>query len=107
MRPDVVLFGETPHGLDWILPYLDEVDIFIAVGTSGTVYPAADFVKMATAAGAPIRILVNKEAPIASRFGYPMMDEESHSFNVVRLGNATSVLPMVLKEVGKLIDNIH
>ena len=106
VRPDVVLFGETPHGLDWILPYLDEVDIFIAVGTSGTVYPAADFVRMATAAGAPIRILVNKEAPITSDFEYPMMDEESSSFNVIRLGDATTVLPMVLKEVGKLIENL-
>ena len=61
---------------------------------------------MATAAGAPVRILVNKEAPIASEFDYPMMDEESSLFNVVRLGNATTVLPMVLKEVGKLIENL-
>lgn len=106
VRPDVVLFGETPHGLGWILPYLEEVDIFIAVGTSGTVYPAADFVRMATSFGTPIRIFVNKEKPIDSEFSFPMQEDINLSFNVVRLGDATKILPLVLKEVGKLINNI-
>lgn len=106
VRPDVVLFGETPHGLDWIMPYLKEVDVFIAIGTSGTVYPAADFVRMAAAAGAPIRMLLNKEAPREMEFNYSMMDEEYGPYNYIRLGSATHIVPMVLKEVGKLIENV-
>lgn len=106
VRPDVVLFGETPHGLDWIMPYLKEVDIFIAIGTSGTVYPAADFVTIAASAGAPIRMLLNKEAPREMQFNYSMMDEGYGPFNYIRLGKATGIVPMVLKEVGQLIENI-
>ncbi len=106
VRPDVVLFGETPHGLDWIMPYLKEVDIFIAIGTSGTVYPAADFVTMAAAAGAPIRMLLNKEAPDEMAFNCAMMDEECGPYNYIRLGSATGIVPMVLKEVGQLIENV-
>ena len=106
VRPDVVLFGETPHGLDWIMPYLKEVDIFIAIGTSGTVYPAADFVTIAASAGAPIRMLLNKEAPREMQFNCSMMDEGYGPFNYIRLGKATGIVPMVLKEVGQLIENI-
>ncbi len=106
VRPDVVLFGETPHGLDWIMPYLKQVDVFIAIGTSGTVYPAADFVRMTAAAGAPIRMLLNKEAPREMEFNYSMMDEEYGPYNYIRLGSATHIVPMVLKEVGKLIENV-
>ena len=106
VRPDVVLFGETPHGLDWIMPYLKEVGIFIAIGTSGTVYPAADFVTIAASAGAPIRMLLNKEAPREMQFNYSMMDEGYGPFNYIRLGKATGIVPMVLKEVGQLIENI-
>ena len=107
VRPDVVLFGETPHGLDWIMPYLKQVDIFIAIGTSGTVYPAADFVQMAAAAGAPIRMLLNKEAPREMDLKYSMMDEGYGPYNYIRLGNATAIVPMVLKEVGQLIENVR
>lgn len=106
VRPDVVLFGETPHGLDWIMPYLKEVDIFIAIGTSGTVYPAADFVTMAAAAGAPIRMLLNKEPPEEMAFNCAMMDEECGPYNYIRLGSATGIVPMVLKEVEQLIENV-
>jgi NAD-dependent deacetylase len=43
MRPDVVWFGEMPYHLDSIEPLLDRANIFIAVGTSGTVMPASLF----------------------------------------------------------------
>ena len=45
VRPNVVLFGEIPYGMDWIPSYLKKACVFISVGTSGTVYPAADFVR--------------------------------------------------------------
>ncbi len=47
LRPDVVWFGETPYGLDVIETALAAADLFVAVGTSGAVYPAAGYVEMA------------------------------------------------------------
>lgn len=44
VRPHVVWFGEVPHGLDEISAYLGECDLFLSIGTSGHVYPAAGFV---------------------------------------------------------------
>jgi NAD-dependent deacetylase len=52
LRPHVVWFGEMPLGLDQIYAALEHVDLFVAIGTSGTVYPAAGFVQEAKAAGA-------------------------------------------------------
>jgi NAD-dependent deacetylase len=52
LRPHVVWFGEMPLGLDQIYRALEDVDLFVAVGTSGTVYPAASFVQEAKAVGA-------------------------------------------------------
>lgn len=52
LRPDIVWFGEYPHGMDDIHEALSEVDVFAAIGTSGVVYPAAGFVDYAHASGA-------------------------------------------------------
>ena len=52
MRPDIVLFGEAARQLTRIDQALETCDLFVAIGTSGTVYPASDFVKRAKAAGA-------------------------------------------------------
>ena len=52
LRPHVVWFGEMPLGLDQIYRAMDRVDLFIAIGTSGTVYPAAGFVQEAKKLGA-------------------------------------------------------
>lgn len=51
-RPDVVWFGEMPHGLDQIDGRLRRADVFAAIGTSGQVYPAAGFALEARGAGA-------------------------------------------------------
>ena len=51
LRPDVVWFGEMPLHLDEIYAALAEADLFAAVGTSGSVYPAAGFVAEARANG--------------------------------------------------------
>ena len=53
MRPDVVWFGEMPLGMDTIEAALARADRFVAIGTSGAVYPAAGFVQEARAAGIP------------------------------------------------------
>lgn len=52
MRPDVVWFGETPYYMDRIAQQLAACDLFISIGTSGNVYPAAGFVALARDAGA-------------------------------------------------------
>lgn len=52
LRPHVVWFGEMPLGLDTIYEAIVACDLFIAIGTSGTVYPVAGFVAEARAAGA-------------------------------------------------------
>jgi NAD-dependent deacetylase len=47
LRPDVVWFGEMPVGLDVIEAALAGADLFVAIGTSGAVYPAAGYVGLA------------------------------------------------------------
>lgn len=47
LRPDVVWFGEIPYHMDRIDRALRQCDLFVAIGTSGVVYPAAGFVQLA------------------------------------------------------------
>ncbi|HZH52201.1 MAG TPA: NAD-dependent deacylase [Microvirga sp.] len=51
LRPHVVWFGEMPLLMDTIYDALLAADLFVAIGTSGSVYPAAGFVSEARAAG--------------------------------------------------------
>lgn len=51
LRPHVVWFGEVPFGLDGIFAALEEADLFVAIGTSGSVYPAAGLVARARELG--------------------------------------------------------
>ncbi len=62
LRPHVVWFGEMPLGMDNIHQALDNCDLFIAIGTSGTVYPAAGFVDIANHHGAQT-VEVNLQVP--------------------------------------------
>jgi NAD-dependent deacetylase len=52
LRPDVVWFGEMPHEMDRIFEALERCELFVSVGTSGAVYPAAGFVQAARRYGA-------------------------------------------------------
>jgi len=52
LRPDVVWFGELPYQMERIYRALLRCDLFISIGTSGTVYPAATFVEEALRVGA-------------------------------------------------------
>jgi NAD-dependent deacetylase len=52
LRPDVVWFGEMPYHMERIALELMQADLFISIGTSGNVYPAAGFVAEARANGA-------------------------------------------------------
>ena len=52
MRPDIVFFGEMPYEMDRIDRALARADLFVSIGTSGAVYPAAGFVQTARYHGA-------------------------------------------------------
>ncbi|MFA0811521.1 Sir2 family NAD+-dependent deacetylase [Microbulbifer epialgicus] len=52
LRPHVVWFGEMPLQMDTIYEALSQCAMFISIGTSGNVYPAAGFVECANQAGA-------------------------------------------------------
>lgn len=72
LRPDIVWFGEMPYHMPDIYRALGEADLFLSIGTSGTVYPAADFVREARQAGA-VTVELNLEA---SRKGHGLFDLE-------------------------------
>lgn len=52
LRPHVVWFGEMPFHLEVVGSALHRADLFVSIGTSGRVYPAAGFVEMAAEGGA-------------------------------------------------------
>lgn len=58
LRPHIVWFGEQPFHLEEIQSALRRATVFLAIGTSGTVYPAAQFVNWARQAGA-LTFLIN------------------------------------------------
>jgi NAD-dependent deacetylase len=80
-RPDVVWFGEMPYLMDQIFDRLQAADLFVSIGTSGNVYPAAGFVAEAANAGA-CTLELNLEPSTGSR-----------SFDEVRLGPASRIVP--------------
>ena len=52
VRPDIVWFGEMPYAMEAIDAALFHADLFVSIGTSGAVYPAAGFVQTAKYRGA-------------------------------------------------------
>ena len=52
VRPDIVWFGEMPYEMEAIEAALRACDLFVSIGTSGAVYPAAGFVQTAKYVGA-------------------------------------------------------
>ncbi|WP_126979378.1 NAD-dependent deacylase [Frigidibacter oleivorans] len=80
-RPDIVWFGEIPYRMDEIWDALAEADLFVSIGTSGQVYPAAAFAQTAARAGA--RTLELNLDPSAL----------SHEFDEARHGPATQLVP--------------
>lgn len=87
LRPDIVLFNEMPYHMDEIYAALTDCDLFIAVGTSGFVYPAAGFVDIASHAGA-----TTIEVNLAET-------ERSPAFQEKRTGPAGRTLPALVEEL--------
>ena len=67
LRPDIVWFGEMPYFLDEINKILSKTDYFLVIGTSGVVYPAAQFLYIAKNYGAHT-IGINLEEPSNMQF---------------------------------------
>jgi NAD-dependent deacetylase len=66
MRPDIVWFGEMLYGMDEIYDAVEQADIFVAIGTSGIVYPAAGLARAARANGRGCRTIEINPKPTGS-----------------------------------------
>lgn len=79
LRPHVVWFGEMPLGLDRVYHALSHCDLFVAIGTSGTVYPAAGFVDMASQGHAKTLEVNIEPTKVGSHFQYSLMGKASET----------------------------
>jgi NAD-dependent deacetylase len=87
LRPDIVWFGEMPYRMDDIYDALRNADLFVSIGTSGAVYPAAGLVRNARERGART-LELNLERSQGSAW-----------FDETRLGPATEVVPQWVEEM--------
>jgi len=87
LRPDVVWFGEMPYRMEEIYEALGRCHLFLSIGTSGTVYPAAGFVMEARNAGAH-----TVELNLEPSQGASMFAQAIH-------GPATKVVPAFVDEL--------
>jgi NAD-dependent deacetylase len=87
LRPHVVWFGEMPLFMEEIYAAVGEADLFVAIGTSGAVYPAAGLVTEARQAGARTCEL-NLEP-----------SDNAYAFDERRYGPATTIVPAWVDEV--------
>ena len=87
LRPDVVWFGEMPYRMNEIDAALRRADLFVSIGTSGAVYPAAGYVRIARDLGAAT-LELNLERSQGSRW-----------FAETRLGAAGEVVPLWVDEI--------
>ena len=81
VRPDIVWFGEMPYEMDRIEDALRRCDVFLSIGTSGAVYPAAGFVQTARYCGAHT-LEINLEPSQGSIY-----------FHESRMGKASELVP--------------
>jgi NAD-dependent deacetylase len=87
LRPDVVWFGEMPYRMDEIDAALRTCDLFVSIGTSGAVYPAAGYVQTARYVGA--RTLELNLEP----------SQGSIMFHESRMGKASDLVPAWVDEI--------
>ncbi|KMS54338.1 NAD-dependent deacetylase [Novosphingobium barchaimii LL02] len=87
LRPDIVWFGEMPYRMDEIFEALHEADLFVSIGTSGAVYPAAGFVRNARELGA-----ATLELNLEPSQGTGWFDEARH-------GPATQIVSQWVEEM--------
>ena len=87
LRPDIVWFGEMPYRMDEIDTALSRADLFVSIGTSGAVYPAAGYVRTARHYGAQT-LELNLDPSQGSVF-----------FDQSRMGRASDLVPAWVDEM--------
>ncbi|TFI57303.1 NAD-dependent deacylase [Sphingomonas parva] len=87
LRPDIVWFGEMPYEMERIDDALRDADLFVSIGTSGAVYPAAGFVQTARYCGART-LEMNLEPSLGSTY-----------FHETRIGAASVLVPEFVDEM--------
>ena len=87
VRPDIVWFGEMPYAMEQIDASLQACDLFVSIGTSGAVYPAAGFVQTARYCGAKT-LEMNLEPSLGSVY-----------FDESRIGPAGELVPACVDEL--------
>jgi NAD-dependent deacetylase len=87
LRPDVVWFGEMPYRMGEINAAVRDADLFVSIGTSGAVYPAAGLVRDARKNGAAT-LELNLERSQGSAW-----------FDETRLGRASELVPAWVEEL--------
>ncbi len=87
VRPDIVWFGEMPYEMERIETAIAACDLFVSIGTSGAVYPAAGFVQSARYCGART-LEINLEPSLGSFL-----------FDESRTGRAGELVPQWVDEV--------
>ncbi len=88
MRPHVVWFGEMPLEMNRILTALAGCTLFVSIGTSGNVYPAAGFVQEARYVGGAYTLELNLEPSAGVT-----------DFHEARRGPATELVPAFVEEL--------
>lgn len=88
LRPDIVWFGEMPYEMERIEEALSACDLFVSIGTSGNVYPAAGFVAMVRHMGRAHTLELNLDP-----------SEGSRMFHEARHGPASELVPALVDEV--------
>ncbi len=91
VRPNVCWFGEQPHHLDRIYHELELCDVFVAIGTSGSVQPVASFAAM----------LKRKPSPAKTLYLGLTEPANAQSFDEIHLGEASVLVPAVLSELSR------
>ena len=87
LRPDIVWFGEMPYEMERIDRALMDADLFVSIGTSGNVYPAAGFVQTARYVGART-LEMNLEPSLGS-----------YHFHESRIGKAGELVPAWVEDL--------
>lgn len=88
LRPHVVWFGEMPLEMERILDALERCGLFVSIGTSGSVYPAAGFVQHVMAQGQAHTVELNLDP-----------SEGAGLFDETLYGPATEVVPRFVDRV--------
>ena len=88
-RPDIVWFGEMPYQMERIFEAISRADIFVAIGTSGNVYPAAGFVAEAARIGAQTLEINLEPSAVGAQFDDAL------------LGPATQTVPTWVAQILK------